>query len=702
MSGPHDIVTALATVLGTAAVTNVIFRHLRLPLVLGYIVAGVIIGPHVVFTIIADREIVATLSELGVILLMFSLGLEFSLRSLLAVGPACGTTALIQTSAMAWLGYFTGHLLGWTNTECLFAGAMISISSTTILVKVFNEIPVPRALREFVAGILIVEDLIAILLIAILTAIAGGATMAPAEIVSMSARLAAFLFGFVIVGLLVVPRLVRHVVDLRHAETTLVAGVGLCFSAALLAIGAGYSGALGAFMAGSLVAESGRGKRMEHLVKPVSDLFGAVFFVSVGMALDPASMAEHWLDIVIFTLVVVAGKFVGVATGAFLTGHSPRTAVNAGMTLGQIGEFSYIIATVGLNLKVVNEYVYTVAIAVSAITIILTPLATRAADRVALSVDAALPRRIQMFSVLYGSWIERMRTGRGRPSGALLARRFGIYLMIDAILLAALLAGAAVWYGELLEIAVNVTGATRITGGVFIVAFIAVLASPLIFGILRVSRKLGEALAEATFPRQPAGAGPGRGGGLDRAAAPRRALIVTLQLGILAIIGMPVAAVVQPFLPDYPVAVPVLALLCIIGVAFWRSTTDLQGHVHAGAHAMMESLALDPDTDPGADPPLDDLHKLLPGMGDPEPVVIPKGSPAVGRSIRQLQIRGLTGAVVLGIQRGNAGIRIPGPDEIVEEGDVLAVAGSSQAIAASRALLLGPSGERVTDTGAAV
>jgi len=241
MPDAHEFLESLTVMLAVAAVTTVVFQRLRQPVVLGYIIAGLIVGPHVPIPLVADPGVVQTLSELGVILLMFSLGLEFSLRKLMAVGPTAGLTALLQSSLMVWLGFMIGRLFGWTMLESLFAGAVIAISSTTIIAKAFEEQGVTGKLRELVVGVLIVEDLIAVLLMAVLTAIASGSGLAAGPLAATIGRLAAFLVGLVGIGLLLVPRAIRAIIRLNRRETTLVASIGICFTIALLAQAFGYS-----------------------------------------------------------------------------------------------------------------------------------------------------------------------------------------------------------------------------------------------------------------------------------------------------------------------------------------------------------------------------------------------------------------------------------------------------------------------------
>jgi CPA2 family monovalent cation:H+ antiporter-2 len=413
----HELLREITLVLCVAAARTVLFQRLRQPVVLGYLLAGLIVGPHVPIPLVAHQDTIRILSELGVILLMFSLGLEFSMRRLVEVAPTAGVVALVQTSFMVWLGFIAGRAFGWTVRESVFAGAIVAISSTTIIAKAFEEQKIGGKLRELVVSVLIVEDLIAILLLAVLTALSAGDTPSARTILASGSRLAAFLAGFVAIGMLVVPRMIRAVCRLRRPETLLVSSVGLCFAAALLAERFGYSVALGAFIAGSLVAESGEEKEVEHLILPVRDVFGAIFFVSVGMMFDPAVVVHNWAAVLVFTALVIAGKLLGVSVGAFLTGHGTRMSVQAGMSLAQIGEFSFIIAGVGLSLGATRELLYPIAVAVSAITTLTTPWLIRSAGRVAMLVDRKLPRPLQTFAALYGTWIERMRSARAKDAG---------------------------------------------------------------------------------------------------------------------------------------------------------------------------------------------------------------------------------------------------------------------------------------------
>jgi CPA2 family monovalent cation:H+ antiporter-2 len=374
----------LALVLGVAALTTVIFHRLKQPVVFGYLVAGLLVSPNVPVPLAADPIIVQTLSELGVILLMFALGLEFSIRRLMQIGASAGFVALSEMSLMLGIGFLVGRLLGWTTIESIFTGGILAISSTTIVSKAFIEHGIRGRVTEIVFGILIFEDLIAILLAAILTAVAAGGGLSPADIVLTVVRLVTFLVALLTFGLLTIPRFVRLVVKLRSDETTLVAAIGIAFACAYLALSFGYSVALGAFIAGSLVSESGAEKTVEKLVNPVRDLFLAIFFVSVGMLIDPAMLVAHWRVILLLSAVVIVGKVLAVSVSTFLTGSGLGLAVQSGMSLAQVGEFSFIIATIGAANGATRSFLYPIAVSVSAITTLTTPWLIRAASPLTL------------------------------------------------------------------------------------------------------------------------------------------------------------------------------------------------------------------------------------------------------------------------------------------------------------------------------
>jgi CPA2 family monovalent cation:H+ antiporter-2 len=675
-----EFLRSLTIVLTVAAITTVLFHRLRQPVVLGYILAGVIVGPHTSIPLVADPQVVETLSELGVILLMFSLGLEFSLSRLARVGPTAGATALMESTLMMWLGFLTGRLMGWTVLESVFTGAVIAISSTTIVAKVFEEQHIGGRLRQLVFGILLTEDLIVVVLLATLTALATGARISAAALAPTLGRLAVFLLALLTAGLLVVPRFIRFVVRQQRAETTLVASVGICFAMAFIAREAGYSVALGAFLAGSLVSESAHGEEIEQLIRPLRDMFLAIFFVSVGLLIDPALVLRHWNVVLVLTGVVIVGKVLSVTFGAFVTGSGTRTAVQAGMSLAQIGEFSFIIAGLGASLGATRDFLYPVAVTVSALTTLTTPWLVRGAGPAAALIDRKLPHRLQTFSALYAAWLERLRAAG--PARDLGVRRMVRLLVLDSALFAALIVATAAGLESATERVAPVLRLGPEASTTLVLALAAAISIPLVLGIGRLSHRLGSALAVGALPK-----GVGK---VDFDAAPRGALVVMLQLGIAVLTATVIVAVTQPFLPSYPGLVVLALMVAGFGIAIWRSAKNLEGHVQAGSQAVVERLTkyARAGTSITDSQPMIEIQSLFFGLGEPEAVRLGAESPAVGRSLAELNLRGRTGATVLAISRGGEPILAPVATERLASGDVVALAGSREAIDAARAALL--------------
>ena len=686
MHDAQSFLQNLALVFCVAALTTIVFDRLKQPIVFGYLLAGMIVGPHLPVPIVADESTVTALSELGVILLMFSLGLEFSLRRVVKVAGTSGLAALAETSIMLGLGFVTGQALGWTPIESVFTGAMVAISSTTIIAKAFAERGIAGRVRDAVFGILIVEDLIAILLVAILTAVATGGIVSAAVLGRTSLRLAMFLAVLIGAGVLVVPRLMRAVVNAGRSEMTLVSSIGICFAAALAALAFGYSVALGAFIAGSLVAESGEAKTIERLVEPVRDLFLAIFFVSVGMLIDPRVIVEHWGAVLALTIVVIGGKIVAVTAGAFLTGNGLRSSVQAGMSLAQIGEFSFIIASVGTAAGAIRPDLYSIAIAVSALTTLTTPWLIRAAGPVALAVDRKLPRPMQTFVALYGSWIERLRESTSVSGGRARVRRLVRLLTLDAVVLGLLIIGVAV---EMERFTVALRSLfmwpEQLTRLVVIAAGVAV-AAPLVIGLVTLSWRLSMVLAIRALPTA-------RIGAVDFARAPRATLVVSLQTGILIAVIAPLTAVTQPFLRGMPTAAVLIIALLLLAIAFWRAARELHGHARAGAEVIMSALARQASPSSSRaelERTMEHVSVALPGLGEPTPVVVTPTSAAAGRTLAEVNLRGLTGATVLCIFRTSGAeprTVVPSGHEQLRAGDVVALAGSHEAIAAAREIL---------------
>lgn len=410
----------LAVIMLVAGVVTILFHRFKQPVVLGYIVAGFIIGPHTPpFGLIHDEETIKTLAELGVIFLMFCLGLEFSLRKLFKVGATAFIAAFMEITLMIWIGYEIGRWFDWNTMDSLFLGAILAISSTTIIVKALNDLKMKNErFAQLIFGVLIVEDILGIGIIALLSSIAVSGSVSPEEVFSTVGKLSLFMIVALVIGILLVPRVLAYVARFESNEMLLITVLGLCFGFCLLVVKLEYSMVLGAFLIGAIMAESRQLLKIERLIEPVRDLFSAIFFVAIGLMLDPAILLEYALPIVVITIAVVLGKMLSCGLGAFIAGNDGRTSLRVGMGLSQIGEFSFIIAALGMTLQVTSSFLYPVAVAVSVLTTLMTPYLIRAADPLSLKLAQVVPGRLSRVLGLYGEWL---RSIQPQGEGALLA-----------------------------------------------------------------------------------------------------------------------------------------------------------------------------------------------------------------------------------------------------------------------------------------
>ncbi|MFO0650781.1 MAG: cation:proton antiporter [Polyangiales bacterium] len=677
MDTGHAFLTSLSVVLCVAAVTTVVFQSLRQPVVLGYLLAGLLVGPQVRGPLSIDPHTAEAIAELGVILLMFSLGLEFSLRKLLRVGASSVAVALIEVGVVAALGFTVARALGWTSNDSMYTAGMVAISSSTIVTRVFRERRVEGQLRDLVFGVLIVEDLVAILALATFSALSSGRGVSASIVAGAALRLVAFLVATLTVGMLVVPRVIRLVLRLERPETTVVASVGLCFASSLLARHAGYSVALGAFLAGALVAESGEGRTVESLVEPVRDMFAAVFFVAVGMQIDPSVIVRHAGAVASLTAVVVVGKVAGVTLGAFLGGHGVRRSLTAGVSLGQIGEFSFIIAALGVSLGAVSPKLQPVAVAVSAITTMLTPWMVRAAEPFAGLVDRALPAPLQTFAALYGQWIEQLRAS-SKARRVAEWRRYLRGLLLDVAGINVVAIVAARFHGTITGALVRATSMPEDYAASTSVALGVVVAVPFFVGGVRVAQRFGNAVAEEAVPM--------REGGVDLARSARRMLAATFQLAALSLVCAAPLLVVARHVPVWWAAAGVGALIVLLCALFWARATDLDGHVRAVVQVVIEALASQSHSGDESRA-LAGIDGMFAGLGVPVALRVEEGAYATGRTLAELDLRGRSGATVLVLQRGEARGRVPVAHESLAVHDVLVVAGATEAIERARRLL---------------
>ena len=389
------LINDLALILISASIVTLIFKRLKQPLVLGYIVAGFLVSPHMPYTAsVADTDNVHLWADIGVMFLLFSLGLDFSFKKILKMGasPIISTISIIF--CMSLLGVFIGHLFHWSRMDCIFLGGMLAMSSTTIIYKAFDDLGLrQQQFAGLVMSVLILEDILAIVMMVMLSAIASGNNPDGGQMLGSVVKIGFFLVLWLVVGIFAVPQFLRKVRKLINAEVLLIVSLGLCCAMAVFSTEVGFSSAFGAFIMGSVLAETIEAERIERLVEPVKNLFGAIFFVSVGMLVDPEILIDYAIPIVALVLTILVGQSIFGTIAFMLGGESLKSAMRCGFSMAQIGEFSFIIASLGLSLGVISDFLYPVVVAVSVITTFLTPYMIRLATPAYNQVEKHLPNR---------------------------------------------------------------------------------------------------------------------------------------------------------------------------------------------------------------------------------------------------------------------------------------------------------------------
>ena len=408
MSHLSTLIADLALILISAGIMTLIFKKLKQPLVLGYIVAGFLASPHVTFTpSVLDEANIQTWAEIGVLFLLFALGLEFSFKKLVKVGGAAVIAACTIIFCMMLLGVGAGMSFGWKRMDCLFLGGMIAMSSTTIIYKAFEDLGLSKKhFASLVLSILIIEDILAIVLMVVLSTLAVSSNFEGSEMLFSIGKLIFFLILWFVVGIYLIPEFLKRCRKLMNEETLLIVSLALCFGMVVLAANVGFSAAFGAFIMGSILAETVEAESIEHLVKPVKNLFGAIFFVSVGMMVDLDMIGTYIVPIIVVTLVVLLGQSIFATFGVVLAGKPLKTAMQCGFSLTQIGEFAFIIASLGVSLNVTSSFLYPIVVAVSVITTFITPYMIRLADPASDFVDKHLPASWRNFLVRYSSGVQ--------------------------------------------------------------------------------------------------------------------------------------------------------------------------------------------------------------------------------------------------------------------------------------------------------
>lgn len=668
----------LAIVMSVAAIATILFRQFKQPVVLGYILAGVIVGPHSPpIAFIGDEHAIETLAQLGVIFLMFALGLEFSFRKLQKVGAAAFIAASLEILLMILAGYELGRAFGWNHMDSIFLGAILSISSTTIIIKALEGLGKKNEkFAHLIIGILIVEDILAIVMIALLSGFAMTGTFNAEEVGMTVLGLGSFLGVLLVLGLIAVPRLLNYVARFKSDEMLLVTVVGLCFAVSLITVKLGYSIALGAFLIGAIIAESRHILRIETLMLPVRDLFSAVFFVSIGLLIDPAIIIKYAGPILLITAVVVVGKVFTCALGCFVSGNDTRTSLRVGMGLAQIGEFSFIIAALGLSLKVTSDFLYPIAVAVSAITTLLTPYLINMSDGVVTLFERIAPKPLRRGMEAYTQWVGGLapQGGTAHLERKILAK-LGFQIGVNMLIVTGIFIAAATLHGKVAVLWPDVPGGTNTTKAIAWLAALLV-GFPLLIAVWRKIEVIAMVISEMAVSADKAG----------KKAPALRAVISSVILivgtGILLLVILLLSSAV---LPSWNVLLLASLIAAVSGFLIYRGSVKL--------YARAQSALRDTFAEPADPLPLHHSQEIASPMpsllreAKLETVKVLPQSIAVGRMIAELKLRSETGASVVGIDRSGANIINPAPSEELQPGDEILLIGREEQLQAARDLL---------------
>lgn len=666
MSEELNLVRDLAVILVSAGAFTIISKALKQPLILGYIIAGFLVGPHISwFPGISSEETVHQWSEIGIIFLMFGLGLEFSFKKLLKVGSSALVTAGSKFLGVFVIGFVAGQAMGWTSMESVFLGGLLSMSSTMVVLKSYDDMGLKgRPWAGMVFGTLVVEDLIAILLMVLLSTMAVSNRFAGGEMLFNLAKLAFFLILWFLVGIYLIPTVLKKAHRYLSDEILLVVSIGLCFGMVALAEAVGFSSALGAFVMGSILAETTESEHIDRLVGPIKDLFGAIFFVSVGMMVAPAVIAEHWLTILIITLIVMATHILFAGAGILMTGGGLRNAVQTGFSLAQLGEFGFIIAGVGVSLGVMRDFIYPVIIAVSVLTTFTTPYMIKLAEPSYRGLLKALPDK----------WVARLdvpeqksrSTAAEQSEWKKLLQAYFLRIVLYGVILLAIMIGSKqfleplagrlfpAWSPFLLNLVVTVVT--------------LLVMAPFLYG-LAISSGSINASASKLLAEKPSNKWP-----LAGLVLTRTFLAISMIITVIA--------------SHFHLAGWAVVLLIVGGVVFFLTARRTMHRYSFLEQRFLSNLNEKEEAERRRRPVSTSVRSKMAGYDvHLELLEVSPDSVFAGKPLREIPFRAETGANLIKIQRGSRSITIPSGDMQIFPHDKLLAVGTSGQIDALRDML---------------
>jgi CPA2 family monovalent cation:H+ antiporter-2 len=667
----HDVtfLQDMAVVMVISAIVTVLFRQFRLPVVLGYIMAGIIIGPHTPpYSLVTNVHSIQTLSELGVIFLLFGIGLEFSLSKLLKVGMVSFAAATMEIFLMFWIGFSVGKAFAWSFMDSLFLGAILSISSTTIIAKILMDTKkLQEKFAQIILGILVIEDILAIVIIAILSGLASTGEFTFTSALTDLLKVGAFISGILFFGALIVPRLIRYIYSFENSEMMIIAVLGLCFGVSLIAAKLGFSVALGAFLIGAVIAETQQSKFIIRHFESIRDMFTAVFFVSVGMLFDPHIVVRFAVPIVIITFVTIIGKVFSCSFAAFLTGNSPTTSLRVGLGLAQIGEFSFIIAQMGESSQATSSFIFPLAVAVSSFTTLSTPFLMKYAEPITQFVFKCMPKPIVTFAGLYSGWIDKIHLAQGERS------RKKIFMDNLSVYLPRIIFYLLSMFGAL-RIAPEVFKNFKIPEDIGQI-ILAVVMFPFLLGLLYTVDAILWQTFMVPFMSQKHS--------LDGREA-QKALHHVLRFAVVVVAGLIMLTLTPIFMHMIPVGFIVLGIVLLSALVLWGSMRKIHEKIEKTVLNFFEQDTL---SEAQAEQTHDELVRLIqkdyPWGVETQDFMVPLQESGINCPIKNLGLREHTGVTIVAIYRDENAIINPAADAVIAPGDVILLMGNKEQLHAA-------------------
>ena len=656
MSHLAPLISDLALILITAGIVTILFKWLKQPVVLGYIVAGFLISPHFyLLPSVADIGNITIWADIGIIFLLFALGLEFSFKKLLAVGGTASIATLINMGSMLAIGYLIGQALHWSAMESIFLGGMLSMSSTTIIIKTFNDMGLQKKkFAGIVFGMLVVEDLAAILMMVIFTAIGASHHFEGGELFNSVLKLIFFIVIWFVVGIYLIPLLLKKLKRILNDEILLIVSIGLCLGMVLFANAVGFSSALGAFIMGSILAETIESRRIEHLIDPLKNLFGAVFFVSVGMMLIPSILVDCIWIILGLTVVVLVGRVIFATLGVLASGEGLKVSMQAGFSLAQIGEFSFIIATLGMQLGVINEIIYPIIVTVSIITTFTTPYSIRLVDPVYKKLEKHIPKKWNKLFVGYAAskdtYVNKQNIWRKVLKNVLISVAIYFILAIAVFIIS-----------DKTIIPFITAEIPSVWGRVFASVITLALMAPFLAGLLiprKEIRKESQRLWKDKYFY--------------------KGLLVSLSLLKFFLCITLVLMVLVPLFPKATGVLIVISVVFLIALVFFEGYRKRSAKMEFQFFKNLnEKEQLEEQQKPVSNELTQDLLNKNIHI---EELDIPQNASIIGKTLAELNFKQTTGVSIIRIVRGIEKINIPSGNERIFPLDKIVVAGSDEGI----------------------